>query len=131
MGKRVIRTYRNASGRDDVAQWFGNLTAKEQAKVLVRIEYLRAQPREKWGMPHFRRLRGEGAGLGEFRFTLARVENRPIGYFGPNEDLDFTILITAIEKGGKFIPSTACAVAQRRKNEIEQNPTQAGIWIHD
>jgi hypothetical protein len=80
-------------------------------------------------MPHFRRLRRECAGLGKFRFTLSKVEHRPIGYFGPNADADFTILIPAIEKGAKFVPVTACSIAHRRKAEIEANPIQAGVWL--
>ncbi len=129
MAKRTIRTYRTTSGRDEVGIWFDGLGKKEKAKVLVWIDHLRQQPREKWGMPHFRKLHRECAGLGEFRFTLNRVEHRPVGYFGPDEDADFTILIPAIEKGGKFIPASTCEIAQRRKAETQENPVQAGVWI--
>jgi hypothetical protein len=47
--KRIIRTYRSASGRDDVASWFADLGTKEKAKVLVWIDHVRQQPREAWG----------------------------------------------------------------------------------
>lgn len=127
MSDWTFRVFRSANGRSDVLDWFEALQDDDQAIVIVRLEYLRQQPRPGWRRPHFDMLKGECAGLGEIRLKLGKVQLRPIGFFGPNR-MEFTVLIVAEEKDRKFNPRTACKTAQRRKAEIEKDPGQADEW---
>lgn len=48
---------------------------------------------------------------------LTMFQYRPIGFFSGK--MEFTFLIFANEVGGKFVPPTACEIAQKRRKELE------------
>jgi hypothetical protein len=125
-----FRTYRPNPRRDDAAQWYAALPPKSRAKVYRRLSQLRQWPRDKWGIPFFRMLHGECRGLGEVRIKLDRIQWRPIGFFGPAE-LEFTILLIAHEKGGKFVPRDTCSIGQTRMAEVTQSPDRTHEWFLD
>ena len=122
-----IRHYRSFSGRSDVSDWYLGLRPKGRAKVAVRIDYLRQQPRERWTRPHFDQLHGDGRGLGEIRIKLDRVQQRLFGMFGP-ERSQFTILLIAEEKNGRYSPPSAIGTSQTRKKEIDDGIATAAQW---
>ncbi|WP_193370076.1 type II toxin-antitoxin system RelE/ParE family toxin [Pelagibius marinus] len=123
----TFRTYASRSGRCEVEEWYDSLTPKAQAKVLVRLEYLAQQPRSGWQRPHFAPLHGECSGLYEVRCKVEKVEVRLIGNFGPNRQ-DFTLLLVAEERGGKFRPPSSCSTAQDRWKELKIEPERAHEW---
>lgn len=115
-----IKCYVSAGGKNEIQETYNNGTDELQAEIFVEIEYLRVRNRKDWTRPHAAKLNKcqEFRDFFEIRIYANKVENRPIGYFGPGND-DFTILVWAIEKGNKFIPSGWCEKANRRRKEIE------------
>ena len=124
----VLRTYRSSAGTDEVDGWYRGLSSKLRAKVRVRLGYLRQQPRSQWIRPYFALLSGDCARLGEIRFKLDRSQLRLLGYFGP-ERLEFTILLVATERDGRFNPRDACITCQRRRQAVQTNQERSGEWL--
>ena len=114
-----IRGYKANDGSELIRSWYKAADGKLRAVFDVRIKILAQRKPQDWGLPFFRRLHGECAGLGEIRFKANKVQHRPIGYFsGRNE---FTILFFATEKGGAIVPKSACKTAQERKILVNAN----------
>lgn len=70
-------------------------------------------------MPDSRMLQGDCDQLLELRREIEGVQYRPIGCHGPGR-AEVTLLFGAIEKGGKFVPLTACDIAQNRKARLAE-----------
>jgi hypothetical protein len=71
---------------------------------------------------------GPCAGLAEIRFKADNVQQRPLGFHSGSQE--FTILFWATEKGGKFVPLSACETALRRKAEVLGNKDRADdLWL--
>lgn len=119
----TIRCYLDANGVDVIDEWFETVSDAVAAKFDTRMRYLQQQPPEAWKRPDFDTLHNEGAGLGEIRFEREKVNYRPIGFFSGR--MEFTLLLVAIEKDRKFIPKSACKIAQRRKKEVIENRSRA------
>ena len=127
MGRWIFRTYRLARGTDEVDEWYSTLRPRHRAKVLTGLEYLRDQPIQDWVRPRVGSLHGECKGLREIRFKLDKVPWRLIGFHGPERN-EFTIVIVAMEKDGRFEPHDTCKMAQHRKLEIINNLGNADEW---
>ena len=111
-----------------VAEWYEGLGAKDKASVLVKLEYLIAQPRENWIRPRFDLLHGTASGLGEIILKkVGMVQTRLIGYFDGARSV-FTIVLIVTKKGKQFNPKEWEAVAQDRKKDIQTNPEKANDW---
>lgn len=119
-----IKKFVEGNGSSDLVEWHKNLDEEGKAKFAVRMEYLCACPSESWSLPYCRPL---DDGISEIRFKDRRVQQRPLGYFGPNIK-EFTFLISAIEKGGKFVPKDAIARAKIRKELVGKNPRRSNGW---
>lgn len=93
---------------------------RDEAKAALNNRLLGWQLKEQLGMPEARMLHGECDGLFELRVTLrkANVQLRPLCCFGPGRR-QVTILFIAVERGGKFVPLTACSIAQGRRRLVE------------
>ena len=122
----VFRTYRKDSGRDEIRDWFGELSHKDRAAVLSTLQYLRDTPR--WSEPEFKPLHGKCAGMGEFRFKFGGVQNRLIGFFGPYR-ANFTFLLPVRKRGKSFDPRDWENTALRRKVEVEQDSGCTHVWL--
>lgn len=123
MGARLFwtfRTYVSRRGEEEVSTWYDLQSPKTQAAFDQRIRALAQMQLNEWSDPYTKRLKGDGAGLIEIRFFADRVQQRPIGFFGPGRG-EFTILICAIEQGDEFIPRDAIDIAVRRKREVLQD----------
>lgn len=109
----------------DLVKWYDGLGEEGKAKFAVRMEYLTAcnTPAE-WVMPYCKFL---SAGIIEIRFIDRRVQQRPLGYFGPNTK-EFSFLYPAKEKGGEFIPRDAIARAVQRKELVKADPRRSNDW---
>jgi len=113
-----FRCYVNSAGSNEIRTWFDLQPKAVQGKFISRLQTLRQLAPELWVPKPFRWLRYECAGLGEIRFEVRNVQHRPLGF---RTDLTFTMVLCAIEKGGKFVPHNACATGLARKNEVQSD----------
>lgn len=122
----MFRGYVSPAGVNEVAEWYARQNAEVQAGFDRRLHDLRQMAPHEWREPFTKQLEGECDGLVEIRFKAARVQQRPLGFYGPGR-MEFTILLCAQEIGDRFEPRDACAIALRRKHDVLQNPGLARI----
>jgi hypothetical protein len=95
---------------------------------MSRLKGLAQLEMGEWNENLFKRLQGDCDGLAEIRFKGDGVQQRPLGF--RSDKHEFTILFSAKEKGGKFVPKSACEIALRRKNEILNDGRQTNaLWL--
>ena len=103
---------------------------QSQRKFHSRLKTLSQLPYTQWtaGGVLCRDLHGDCAGLTEIRFLADNVQQRPLGFrSGPEE---FTIVLWAHEKGGKWEETNACSIALQRKHEIEKLKVRTdALWL--
>lgn len=112
----TFRDYLTADGENLIFEWLRGLPKAARVKINTRIRYF--ERLEVLERPQVGHLDGRCDGLMELRiYGPDKVQYRPLCCFGPC-DRDVTILVGAIEKGSKFVPSSACSVAQQRMTEV-------------
>jgi hypothetical protein len=121
-----FRVYVHSSGRCDVQATFDCGTDELRANTEVALGYLKSQPKQDWRRPKAGKLSKQGnfRDFYEIRFKAERVQQRPIGYFGPGA-ADFTILIWATEQGNALRPKTWYDTAMRCMTEIQEGKANA------
>ncbi|WP_340121299.1 hypothetical protein [Methylobacter svalbardensis] len=114
-----IKCYESSSGKNEVQETYDSGTEELKAELEVALAYLKVRNRQDWRRPHAHKMSKckEFRNFFETRFFANRLQQRPIGYFGPEEN-DFTILIWATEKGNKLNPENWCGKSNRRREEI-------------
>ena len=123
-----FRCYRSADGTDQVRAWYDSGSKQLQARFLSRLKTLAQLGRNEWHENLYKPLHGVCDGLGEIRFKADNVQQRPLGF--RSGDFEFTILFCAKEKGGKFVPLSACKKALARKDEILKDGSQTNaLWL--
>ena len=128
MQTRCEFRYFSDDGSEEIKAVYDGGSKELKAKFLSRVTHLRSLGIQNWREPHFKPLHGECSGLFEIRFKADRVQQRPIGYF--LEDNKFVILFWAIEKGGKFVPKSACKTANARKKLVQSHGEKAKLlWV--
>jgi len=124
-----FQCYVSDDGVDQIRVWYDSASEEVRAKFSSRLRALRQLPLMEWREPLFRWLRGEAHGLGEIRFKADRVQQRPLGFHGPESDV-FTLVFPAKEKGDRFVPKNATALALERKAIIERDSRRSiPCWI--
>ena len=119
--KKFIETDKSS----DLEEWHNKLDDSGRGSFAARIAYLSGcETTAGWCPPHCRML---GDGIVEIRFKCKKVQQRPLGYFGPGRK-EFTFLFPAIEKGDEFIPKDAIERALERKNIVEKNAGRSNDW---
>lgn len=119
MAKWNIRCYVNSSGRNEIFDWYQSQSDSIQAAFDSSLEYLIEQDRSGWVRPKATRLKNDlYKDIYEIRFKADNKQIRPLGFFGPITNSEFTILSCVLEKGGKFEPKNAVAKADERKNDV-------------
>jgi hypothetical protein len=113
-----FRCYVSEDGTDEIRTWYDAQSKRIQQKFLSRVMALRGLPPEEWTTPLFRWLRGEGQGIGEVRFKADGVQQRPLGFRGPESDV-FTLLFPASEKNDRFLPRNAIEIALQLRAQVE------------
>lgn len=108
------------AAEDEIKGWYGRQSRQWRQKFLERLQTLRTLPADEWELPLFRWLRGQGRGVGEVRFKADGMQQRILGFRGPEPDL-FTFLFPAREKSNAFVPRNAIEIAQERKTAVETN----------
>lgn len=111
-----------------VKEWYEEVGAFVWQDFKTLLKYLDGQPPANWVRPYTGKLHEDCKGLVELRFDFGNVEYRPIGYYSGK--MEFTIVFFATERDGKFDPPTSCEIAQRRRDEIENDKEKArGFWV--
>lgn len=119
----TFKSYLNEDGTDDFDMWLNTRPKTARAKMLERVDAFRHQPQSNWNGKRSKQLHGFNQLL-EIRFKADKVQHRPIGFFGPQKG-EFTLLIGALEKGGKFVPKNAPEKAEQRKAIVTADPRRA------
>lgn len=123
-----FRSYRSDDGTDEIKVWFDSGSPKLRARFLSRMKTLAQLPRNEWHKNLYKDLHGECSGLGEIRFLVDNVQQRPLGFHSGKAE--FTILFCAKEKGGKFVPLSACERAIARKNDVLRDRSRTNaLWL--
>ena len=114
-----IKCYVNARNENEIQATYDNGSDNLQAELMVAIEFLKVRGREDWRRPRAAQLSkcNDFKDFFEIRLFADKVQQRPIGYFGPGRN-DFTILLWATEKGNQLIPADWCQIANRRRMKI-------------
>jgi hypothetical protein len=116
MGTWEIFDYVEADGTNAIRVWIDSLPTAAQVKIDTIIRYLEAT--QVWPPQYISALK-DCAEIYELRIVSAGVQYRPLGYFGPGPGrYQFTLLMGAIEKGGKLEPREFCKVATRRREIV-------------
>lgn len=120
--------YVGQSGTGDVREAHDGGSKQLRARFLSRVKTLASLPRDDWHDGYFKNLSGPCDGLSEIRFKADRVQQRPLGFHLSNTE--FIIVFWAREKGGRFVPLSACEKALKRKNEILTGTSKAhALWL--
>jgi hypothetical protein len=122
----VVRCFRAAGGADLFDRDYSRQVVEVRAEFRATLNGLLAQEDiTGWSRPNgFDRLSGKYRELGKLRFKVAKVQHRPLGFFGP-ERKTFTLLIWATERDGKYDPPNVRDTALRRMAQVKQNPRRA------
>lgn len=109
-------------------EWYLSLSQEARAEFDVLLEILRDNEHSKWG--HRVGQLTMYQGIYEIRFKHKKIQHRPLGFFGPNQQ-QFTFLIPAREQGDRFKPKNAPQIAIRRRNQILENEEFADEYNPD
>ena len=117
MKYRTFLDYIDSSGRNVIEEWLHGLPMQARVEINTRIQYLEVL--ENLRRPYTAMLKGECDGLFELRIKHNKIQYRPLACHGPGKS-QVTLLVGAIEKGGRFDPPSACTTAQDRKSQINE-----------
>jgi hypothetical protein len=125
----ALPVHMSENGVDEIRTWYEARSKRLQQKFLDRLLALSGLPAEEWRLPLFRWLRGNGQGLGEIRFKAEGVQQRPLGFRGPEPDV-FTLLYLAREKNDQFVPKIAIGTAQDLRKRVESDKERSNdCWL--
>ncbi len=123
-----FRCYLSENGHDVVREWHDRQSTQVKARFLSRLRILSNLPLEEWNDNLYKNLKGDCDGLSEIRFKAGRVQRRPLGFHSGKHE--FTILFCATEKGGRFVPKSACQTALGRKAEVLESRSRTNaLWL--
>ena len=121
----TIRAWKHGTG--SFVSEYEAQTPAVQAAFDKRMQFLSQAPSQSWREPFTKQLDGDCDGLVEIRFKADRVQQRPLGYYGPKRG-EFTLLLWAVEKNDRFSPADACTTAIQRRNQVEANADNSEIF---
>lgn len=123
MGNWTFRTYVSPQGEEEVTTWYAAQTSTVRAAFDQRLRTLWQMTPQEWREPYTKALEGTCEGLIEIKFKADRVQQRPLGFYGPGR-MEFTIVFITREIGDRFEPRNACEIALVRKADVIRNPVQ-------
>jgi hypothetical protein len=118
-----FKVFVSDSGSREIDGWLDAQPKGAKAKINKIITYLEISDISKWVRPYVAKLKGSD-NIWEIRAVFGNVQYRPLGCFGPQKD-QFTLLVGAIEKGGRLEPINVIEVAEQRRNLIFQDERYA------
>jgi hypothetical protein len=128
MPQWTLKVFCEPDGKNRIQDLYSGCPAT-QAGLDTAWGYLSDLSRELWANPrvHAAKLdaaKNEFRDYYELRFKVKKVQQRPIGWFGPGAD-EFTILVWATEKGNKLSPLSWRKTADDRRDKISQGLANA------
>lgn len=118
----TIRCFGNAR-RKVFDEEYGEQSVAAKAEFRALLNVLRDQPIAGWTRPDFDRLGGKYRELGKLRFKADKTQHRPIGFFGPGQR-EFTLLVWATERDGKYAPPGVRDTALQRMKLIQSGAAE-------
>jgi hypothetical protein len=112
----VFRDYLAERGENEIRLWLDGLPKRARIKIDVRLRHLE-NVRYFQGEPQYIKALVGYDGIYEVRVISQNVQYRPLGCYGPGPG-DFTLLVGAVEKGGRLEPREAADVAVKRREII-------------
>jgi hypothetical protein len=105
-----------------ISEWLKAINPPSKRKKMIarwdaKIDHIRNLEKALWPGNLFTELTGFRT-IWEMKFTLQNMQWRPLGFFGPGR-FEFTFLIGAIERNGRFEPQSAPKLALERKIIVE------------
>jgi hypothetical protein len=123
----AFKDYADESGRSVIAGWIDGMAQDRREKVRAKLDAyistLKDREFAQWPPDWTAQIKGH-PGLYEVRFTVKRVEYRPLFFFGPARR-EITLLIGAIEKNNRLIPPDAFGTASQRLINVKDDPKRA------
>lgn len=127
-----ILTFRRGTfaDRDEVADWFEGLDARNKAEVKAVLLDLVKSPRARWDRPDYGDLKYM-QGFGEIILKLkpSGIQKRLVGYWTPDDHFA-VVLLHDKNKSGK-IASHEQKIASDRKGMAESTPIRMKVWLDD
>lgn len=116
----TLNQFVDQKGSSPIQEHYDDGTVELRTTFDVATNYLVAQTRGEWRRPNAAKLMlGKGfRDYFEIRFMSGKLQQRPIGYFHP-DDKTFVLLLWATEKGGSLDPAKWKAIADKRRGLIE------------
>lgn len=118
----IFKVFESQRGVDVIGEWLNILPLEAKVQIKRRFAYLATLKKEDWRRPLAAKLKGEKYDpIWEIIIKWNKIQYRPLGCFGPEED-NFTLLIGAIERStGIFEPRNAPETAKARCNLIHKD----------
>ena len=110
----IFKVFISVNDACDFEKWFDDQIPEDRAKIRIFINRLIIT--ELWSSKHVRPLTGYSK-INELVIKGKKVQLRPLGCFGPYRK-EFTLLLGAKEKGGKFVPKDAPDRAKERQELV-------------
>jgi hypothetical protein len=113
--------YVTGSGRNAIRDWVAGQPQGTRQRLKARLAALINELRLVDKLERANgvgQLRGDCSGLYELIVFVDKIQFRPIGCYGPGQTGEFTLLIGAVEKGGKFTDQDVCRRAHERAARI-------------
>jgi hypothetical protein len=124
MAEWTILDFVDAAGMNQIRSWIDSLPRAAQAKIDTRLRFLEISG--VWP-PQYVSDRKDCPGIYELRIACSGVQYRPLGFYGPRRR-EFTLLLGAVEKGGRLEPRDFCRSVLRRKELV--NGDRNRIVLH-
>jgi hypothetical protein len=115
-----LKVFNSGRGSDVIDEWLDSLPIDARARIRTHLAFLVTL--KDWGRPYAHKLKGKNIDpIWEIIIKWNKIQYRPLGCFGPEED-NFTILIGAIERStGIFEPRNAPITAKKRCTLIHED----------
>ncbi|MBK8605015.1 MAG: hypothetical protein IPN87_18815 [Saprospiraceae bacterium] len=118
--KFKIYDYVNKNGVNEFKGWTNNLQKTQRAKLNEKLDKLKMNGDSL--MPQLL-SDSDTPGIKKLRIKADNVQLRPLLCNGPvNYELEYTLLMGAIEKDWKLIPQDATDKANRKRLEVVSDP---------
>jgi hypothetical protein len=122
----TFKLFISGTGIKEFENWLNvEIPTNAKARIKTKLTYLEIT--KQWTPDLVTKYKSSDK-IHEIRVTVQNIQYRPLGCYGP-KDKEFTLLIGAIEKGGKLIPRSALKIAKERRRLIFQEETYTYEYI--
>jgi Phage derived protein Gp49-like (DUF891) len=123
-----IRDYLDERGTNPICTWMASQSEKARGAIEARLVWMSTTP-IPWATQYVYKLKDQDP-IWEVRVKHSSQQYRPLGYFGPGSD-QFTLLIGAKEKSGRFEPAEAVKTAKVRVGRLKKGQSKTCEHFRD